>query len=118
MYLLDFNVLDLNLNRSVWRCDLSQTACRMTLTFEIDSAAHDAFQALPLTKFLSKMNESYPYVADVPLRSFFMFQSTHLCQQGFSATFCMKSKCCARLCMKDDRLVSLSKRVSQIEALF
>ena len=50
-----------------------------------DSTARDAFEVLPLTKFLSKMCKSYPHVADVPMRSLLMFPSTHLCKQGFSA---------------------------------
>ena len=53
------------------------------------------FEALPLTKFWSKMNESYPSVADVHVRALLMFPSTHLCKQGFSAMSCMKTKCCA-----------------------
>ena len=52
-----------------------------------DSTARDAFEALPLTQFLSMMSEPYPYVADVPIRALLMFPSNYLCKQGFSAMF-------------------------------
>ena len=55
----DLNALDSNFIRSVWRCDLYQMACRRTLT-----------------KFLSKMSESYPCVADVLVKALLMFPST------------------------------------------
>ena len=63
------------------------------------------------TKLLSKMSESYPWVADVPVRPLLMFPSTYRCKQGFLAMFCIKIKCCALLCMKEDLHVSLSKAV-------
>ena len=42
-----------------------------------------------------------------------MFPSTHLCEQGFSAMFCMKTK----ISCPSVHDVSLSKNVSRIEAL-
>ena len=42
-----------------------------------------------MTKVLSKMSESYPYMIDVPVRALLMFPSTYLCDQGFSVMFCM-----------------------------
>ena len=75
-----------------------------------DTTARDAFEALPLTRFWSKMSESHPYVADVPVKAFLMFpSSTYLCERVFSAVLCRKTKCRARLCMIDDLRVTLSK---------
>ena len=75
----DLSTLDSNLSRSVWRCNLSQTACRRTfLEFVNESTARDALEALPLTKFWSKMSELHPYVADVPVRASLMFPSTYV----------------------------------------
>ena len=54
--------------------------CRTTFwEFMNDSIVSDA------VKLWSKMNELHPCVADVPVRAFLMLQ-------GFSATFCVKSK--------------------------
>ena len=47
------------------------------LKFVNDSTACDAREALPLPKFWSKMNKSYPYgVAEVPMRVLLVFPST------------------------------------------
>ena len=118
-YFPDLNALDSNFICSVWRCDLSQTACMRK--FLNDSTAYDAFEALPLTKFLSKMSESYPCVADVPVRNLLMFPFTYRCEQGFSAMFCMKTKknlFHARLCIKDELRVFLSKTVPRSKPSF
>ena len=63
-----------------------------------DSTARYVFEAVPLTKFLSKMSESCPSVTEVPVRAFLMFPSTYLCEQGFLTMFCMKTKFHAHLC--------------------
>ena len=68
------SALDSNFIRPMWWCDLSQTACgRTVLDFVNDSTARDAFEALSLTKFWSKMSESYPSVADMPMIALLMF---------------------------------------------
>ena len=46
------------------------------LKFLNDYTARDAFEALPLPKFWSKMSESYPQVAEVPIGVLLMFPST------------------------------------------
>ena len=46
------------------------------LKFVSDSTARDAFEALPLPNVWSKMSESYPYVAEVPMGILLMFPST------------------------------------------
>ena len=62
------------------------------------------------TKVLSKMSESYLYVADVPVSALLMFPSTYLCKDSWQCP-AYKIKCCALLCMKEDLNVSLSKAV-------
>ena len=59
--------------------------------FVNDSTARYAFEALPLTKFPSKMSELYPSVTKEPMRALLMFPSTYLCEQGFSAMFSIKT---------------------------
>ena len=83
------SALDSNFIRSMWRCDLSQTACAR-----------------------AKISESYPNLADVPLRALLLFPSTYL---GLSTMFCMKTKFHVGQ-RKDDVLdMSLSKAVPRIE---
>ena len=79
------------------------------LEFVNDSTARDA------NEFRVKVNESYPYVSDVPVRELLMFPSTYLYEQSFSAMFCMKTKLCAGICVKTDLRVALSKTVPRIE---
>ena len=86
----------------------------MDMKSVIDSTACDAFKALPLTKLWFKTSELYHSVVDVPMRELLMFR-TYLGEQGFSSMFCMKAKCCAQQCMKDDLRISLSKTVPRIE---
>ena len=118
-YFSNLSALDSNLIRSMWislrRRSLSDDDGFWR--FVNDSTARDSFEVLPLAKFLSKMSESYPSVAIVPMVALLMFPSTYLLEQGFSAMFCMKTKFPARLCTKDDLRVSLSKTVYRIEAL-
>ena len=97
-----------------WRCDLFKMGCKRNF---FGVRERDANEALPLTKFWTKNKESYPFVADVPLRAMLMFPSTHMCEQGFSATFCMKTKLRARPCVKADIRLCLLKTVPRIEAL-
>ena len=99
------SALDSSINRSVWRCVQENF-----LELLNDSTTRDAFITLSLTKFRSKMSELHPHVADVPVTSSLMSPSTYFCSEYFSATFCMKSKLCARLCVKDDLRVSLSEK--------
>ena len=61
--------------------------------FISDSTACYAFEALSLTRFLSKMSESYPFTTEVPVSSLLKFSL--LCKQVFSAMFCMKTTLCA-----------------------
>ena len=58
------------------------------LNFVNDTTAHYAFEDRILPNW-SKMSESYPYVAEVPMRVLLMFPSTYLCEQRLSAMFCM-----------------------------
>ena len=62
------------------------------LKFVKDSTALNAFEALPLRTFWSKMRKSYPQVAEVPVRVPLMFLSKYICEQGFLAMFCVKIK--------------------------
>ena len=50
------------------------------LKFVNDATTRDGLEALPLTKFWSKMNELYPSVAEVLVRALLMFSSTNLCE--------------------------------------
>ena len=106
-YFPDLNALDSNSIRSS-SSDLSDGL----LNFLNNSTARNAFEALVLPKFLSKMSKQYPYVAGVPVRVLLMFLSTYLCEQGFSTMFSMKITFRAQLCLKGDR-VSLSKTVNK-----
>ena len=64
--------------------------------FVNNSIACNAFEALLLAKFLSKMSELYS-VTEVPVEALLMFPFIYLCKQGFSVMFCMKTKFFARL---------------------
>ena len=63
------------------------------------------------------MWQSYPAVAEEPIKLLLMFPSTYLCEQGFSAVVSMKTKFGAHLSVVADLQVALSKTTPQIEAL-
>ena len=83
----DLSALDSNFIYSAWRC---------SSRWINNSITCDAFEALPLAKFLSKMSELYS-VTEVPVKALLMFPFIYLCKQGFSVMFCMKTKFVARL---------------------
>lgn len=82
-----------------------------------DSVAKDAFETLTLTKFWSKISETYPVLSDVVMNSLLMFPSIYLCEQGFSTLLNMKTKYRSRLNVEHDLRVCLSNTAPRIEKL-
>ena len=119
-YFPDLSDLDLKMARNPFTVDvkaLPDSAQEQFIDFINDSTARDAFETLPLTTFWCRMWQSYPAVAEEPIKLLLMFPSTYLCEQGFSAVVSMKTKFRARLSVAADLQVALSKTTPRIEAL-
>ena len=61
-----------------------------------DSTLRDAFETLPLIKFWFRLSQHFPRVTAMAVSGMLMFPSTYLCEQGFSALFCIKNRYRAR----------------------
>ncbi|XP_064097727.1 zinc finger BED domain-containing protein 5-like [Macrobrachium nipponense] len=82
-----------------------------------DSAAKDSFETLTLTKFWTRMSETYPVVSDVVLNSFLIFPSIYRCEQGFSTLLNMKTKHRSRLNVEHGLRVCRSNTTPRIEKI-
>ena len=113
-YFPNFSLLDAKLIRSSITVDASSVPDDIKNEFVDlinDSTSKDAYEALSLVKFWSKMAESYPLVSTHIMKSLLVFPSTYLCEQGFSSLCLIKTKHRARLAVEADPRFALSKIV-------
>ena len=82
-----------------------------------DSSCRDLFETLPVAEFWLSVASSYPEISKITLKKLLAFSSTWLCESGFSALVCMKSKQRNRLDVKYDIRCALSTIESRISKL-
>ena len=86
-YFPDMSDLDLKLARNPFTVDVKthpDSLQEQFIDFINDSTARDAFETLPLTNFWCQIMQSYPAVAEEPIKLLLMFPSTYLCEHGLS----------------------------------
>ena len=113
-YFPDLSLLHAKLIRSPFTVDASSVPDDIQDEFVDlinDSTAKKAYETLSLVKFLWKTAESYPLVSPHFAKSFLVFPSTYLCEQGLSSLCLIKTKHCARLAVEASLRVALSKTV-------
>ena len=96
---------------------LSEELQEEFLEMKCNSTAKDDFEAMSLNNFWAKYLHMYKNVGSVAMHTLLPFSSTYLCESGFSALVCIKTKFRNKLECEADLRCALSSTKPRIKRL-
>ena len=97
--------------------DVPENAQEEFIELITSDAAKTDFSSMSDTKFWIKSLQSYPVLSEIALRLILPFQTTYLCETGFSSLLVIKSKFRSRLDAENDLRCALAKSAPRISDL-
>ena len=104
-YLTNLSDIPFALDRSPFTIrvrDVPENAQEEFIELITSEAAKTNFSSMSVTKYWIKSLQSYPVLSEVALRLILPFQTTYLCEAGFSSLLVIKSKYRSRLVAEND----------------
>jgi len=97
--------------------DLPATAVEQLIELSFDKTHQGLHSRVPVEEFWFGVRDEYPEISLCALKRLVPFGSTYLCEAGFSALVCMKSKYRSRLDVTSEMRCALSTIATDFERL-